>query len=74
MLPVAAQTFPAKPVRLIIPFSAGGAADVPGRIITQRLADQFMQQVLVDNRPGGGGIMGGQLVSRAAPDGYTMSL
>jgi len=71
-LPVAAQTFPAKPVRLIIPFSAGGAADVPGRIITQRLADQFMQQVLVDNRPGAGSTIGADVAAKSPPDGYTL--
>ncbi|MFN9490064.1 MAG: Bug family tripartite tricarboxylate transporter substrate binding protein [Betaproteobacteria bacterium] len=72
VLPVAAQTFPAKPVRLIIPFSAGGAADVPGRIITQRLADQFMQQVLVDNRPGAGSTIGADVAAKSPPDGYTL--
>jgi tripartite-type tricarboxylate transporter receptor subunit TctC len=71
-LPLAAQTFPAKPVRLIIPFSAGGAADVPGRIITQRLSDQFMQQVLVDNRPGAGSTIGADVAAKSPPDGYTL--
>jgi tripartite-type tricarboxylate transporter receptor subunit TctC len=71
-MPLAAQSFPAKPVRLIIPFSAGGAADVPGRIITQRLADQFMQQVLVDNRPGAGSTIGADVAAKSPPDGYTL--
>jgi len=70
--PLAAQSFPAKPVRLIIPFSAGGAADVPGRIITQRLADQFKQQVLVDNRPGAGSTIGADVAAKSPPDGYTL--
>ena len=71
-MPLAAQSYPAKPVRLIIPFSAGGAADVPGRIITQRLADQFMQQVLVDNRPGAGSTIGADVAAKSPPDGYTL--
>jgi tripartite-type tricarboxylate transporter receptor subunit TctC len=71
-LPLAAQTYPAKPVRLIIPFSAGGAADVPGRIVTQKLSEAFKQQVLVDNRPGAGSTIGADAAAKAAPDGYTL--
>ena len=71
-LPVGAQTYPSKPVRVIIPFSAGGAADVPGRIVTQRLSDAFKQQVLVDNRPGAGSTIGADAAAKAAPDGYTL--
>jgi tripartite-type tricarboxylate transporter receptor subunit TctC len=71
-MPLAAQSYPAKPVRLIIPFSAGGAADVPGRIVTQRLSDAFKQQVLVDNRPGAGSTIGADAAAKAAPDGYTL--
>ena len=52
--PVGAQNYPAKPVRMIIPFSAGGAADVPGRIIMQKLGEALRQQVVVENRPGAG--------------------
>lgn len=71
-LPVAAQGYPAKPVRLIIPFSAGGAADVPGRIVTQKLSEAFKQQVLVDNRPGAGSTIGADAAAKSAPDGYTL--
>ena len=71
-LPLAAQTYPSKPVRLIIPFSAGGAADVPGRIVTQKLSEAFKQQVLVDNRPGAGSTIGADAAAKAAPDGYTL--
>ena len=71
-MPLAAQSYPAKPVRLIIPFSAGGAADVPGRIVTQRLSDAFKQQVLVDNRPGAGSTIGADAAAKAAPDGHTL--
>jgi len=71
-LPLAAQSYPSKPVRLIIPFSAGGAADVPGRIVTQKLSEAFKQQVLVDNRPGAGSTIGADAAAKAAPDGYTL--
>ena len=71
-LPVSAQGYPVKPVRMIIPFSAGGAADVPGRIVTQRLAEVLRQQVVVENRPGAGSTIGADLAAKAAPDGYTV--
>jgi len=71
-LPVAAQGFPSKPVRLIIPFSAGGAADVPGRIVAYKLAEVLKQQVLVDNRPGAGSTIGADVAAKAAPDGHTI--
>lgn len=71
-LPLAAQTFPYKPIRMIIPFSAGGAADVPGRIVTQKLSEAVKQQVLVDNRPGAGSTIGADAAAKAAPDGYTI--
>jgi tripartite-type tricarboxylate transporter receptor subunit TctC len=67
-----AQPFPARPVRLIIPFSAGGAADVPGRILGQRLSDVFKQQVVIENRPGAGSTIGAETAAKAAPDGYTL--
>ncbi|MDH4293189.1 MAG: tripartite tricarboxylate transporter substrate-binding protein, partial [Betaproteobacteria bacterium] len=57
-LPVAAQSYPSKPVRMIIPFSAGGAADVPGRIVMQKLGEALKQQVIVENRPGAGSTIG----------------
>lgn len=71
-LPLAAQTYPSKPIRMIIPFSAGGAADVPGRIVTQKLSEAVKQQVLVDNRPGAGSTIGADAAAKAAPDGYTI--
>jgi tripartite-type tricarboxylate transporter receptor subunit TctC len=71
-LPLSAQTFPSKPIRMIIPFSAGGAADVPGRIVTQKLSEAIKQQVLVDNRPGAGSTIGADAAAKAAPDGYTI--
>jgi tripartite-type tricarboxylate transporter receptor subunit TctC len=67
-----AQSYPVRPPRLIIPFSAGGAADVPGRIVMQRLADAIGQQVIVENRPGAGSTIGAEAAAKAAPDGYTL--
>ena len=71
-LPGTAQNYPAKPVRMIIPFSAGGAADVPGRIITQKLTETFRHQVVVENRPGAGSTIGADTAAKSAPDGYTL--
>ena len=70
----AAQGFPNKPVRLIVPFPAGGGSDVVGRIVALKLGDVLGQQVVVDNRPGAGGSIGTEAAVRAAPDGYTMVL
>lgn len=69
---VHAQSYPVRPVRLIIPFSAGGAADVPGRIIADRLTQAIGQQVVVENRPGAGSTIGAEAAARSAPDGYTL--
>ena len=69
-----AQTFPAKPVRLIVPFPAGGGSDVVGRILAQKLSERLGQPVFVDNRPGAGGSIGTEAAVRATPDGYTMVL
>jgi tripartite-type tricarboxylate transporter receptor subunit TctC len=69
-----AQTFPVKPVRLIVPFPAGGGSDVIGRIVGQKLGERIGQQVVVDNRAGAGGSIGTEAVVKAAPDGYTVVL
>ncbi len=69
-----AQNYPTHSVRFIIPFSAGGAADVPGRILAQRLSELLGQQVVVDNRPGAGSTIGADAAAKAAPDGYTIFL
>jgi tripartite-type tricarboxylate transporter receptor subunit TctC len=70
----AAEVYPAKPIRMIVPFTSGAASDVTGRIIAQRLAEIYGQQFVVDNRPGAGGLIGSQLAREAAPDGYTIAM
>src|SRR5258706_934939 len=67
-----AQDYPTKPIRVIVPISAGGGTDVAARIVAQKLTDRLGHQVVVDNRPGAGGNIGTELVARATPDGYTL--
>ena len=69
---VCAQNYPARAVRLIIPFSAGGAADVPGRLLVERLTSVLGQQVVIENRPGAGSTIGAEVAAKAPPDGYTL--
>jgi tripartite-type tricarboxylate transporter receptor subunit TctC len=70
----AAQTFPVRPLRIVVPQAPGGASDALARIMGQRLADRWHQQVVVDNRTGAGGIIGTEIVAKSAPDGYTLLL
>lgn len=69
-----AQTYPRKPVRFIIPFAAGGGNDIVSRVICAQLTEALGQQVIPDNRAGAGGVIGTELLARAAPDGYTLGM
>jgi len=67
-----APDYPAKPIRLIVPFSAGGGVDLCARLVGQRLSDAWAQPVVIENRPGAAGTVAGDYVAQAAPDGYTV--
>jgi tripartite-type tricarboxylate transporter receptor subunit TctC len=71
-LPCLAQTYPNKPVKIIVPFAAGGPADNYARFIAQRLGDEFKSPFVVENKPGAGSIIGTDFVAKSAPDGYTL--
>jgi tripartite-type tricarboxylate transporter receptor subunit TctC len=72
--PAFAQAYPNKPVRMIVPFPAGGATDVQARALSIKLGEKLGQNVVVENRPGAGGTIGSQAVAQSAPDGYTILL
>ncbi|HEV7392939.1 MAG TPA: tripartite tricarboxylate transporter substrate-binding protein, partial [Burkholderiales bacterium] len=67
-----AQAYPAHPVRVIVPFSPGGATDIVTRLVAQKLAEIWGQVVVVDNRAGAGGNIGGDIAAKSSPDGYTL--
>src|SRR5687768_8715368 len=71
---VAAQAYPAKPVRLIVTFAPGGAGDITGRLVGDKLSELWKQPVVIENRVGGGGRIGVDAVFRSEPDGYTLLL
>jgi tripartite-type tricarboxylate transporter receptor subunit TctC len=68
------QSFPTKPIKLIVPFPAGGPNDIIGRAVGQRMSEILKQQVLIDNRGGAGGVVGTDAVAKSAPDGYTIAI
>jgi tripartite-type tricarboxylate transporter receptor subunit TctC len=70
--PSFAQTWPTKPIKVVVPYNAGGTADLLARTIGQKLSEKLGQQVVVDNRPGAGGNLGADVVAKAKPDGYTL--
>src|SRR3977135_2452871 len=67
-----AQPWPAKPLRVVVPFTAGSATDIMARTVSERLSVQLGQPVVIDNRPGAGGTIGVAAVAKADPDGYTV--
>lgn len=71
-LPVSAQDWPSRPIRMIAPISAGGGADVAARLLARSMGETLKQQVVVDNRPGGGSVLGTAAAATAAPDGHTL--
>jgi tripartite-type tricarboxylate transporter receptor subunit TctC len=72
--PAAAQNYPVKPIRIIVPYAPGGSTDVVFRILAPRLSENLGQQVLVENRPGAASTIGLDLVAKSAPDGYTVGV
>src|SRR5688500_7098362 len=69
-----AQSYPARPIRFLVPFGPGGVGDITARVAAQRMGASLGQQVIIDNRPGAGGIVASEIVAKAEPDGYTMLL
>jgi tripartite-type tricarboxylate transporter receptor subunit TctC len=72
MAPSAAQDYPTRPIRMIIPFPPGGGSDVTGRVVAQALGERLGKQIIVDNRPGAGGVIGSEIAANAPKDGYTL--
>src|SRR6266508_6692670 len=73
-LAAAAQSFPTRAVRLMVPFPPGGATDIIGRLVSAKMQDVWGQPVVVENKPGAGTVVGTDLVAKSAPDGYTLGM
>ncbi len=73
-LAVSAQSFPSKPIRLVVPFGPGGVGDITARAVAQKMSEKMGQQIIVDNRPSAGGIVAAEMVAKSEPDGYTLML
>src|SRR5512140_267907 len=72
--PAGAQPYPTRPIKVIVPFSPGGAVDGPMRVIAQELGRRLGQQVVIENKPGAGAMIGAEIVAKSPPDGYTLLL
>src|SRR4051812_3272052 len=70
----AADEYPSRPVRIVVPYGAGGIADVTMRLTARKMSESLGQQFIIDNRPGGGGVAGMKAVATSPPDGYTLSM
>lgn len=73
-VPAAAQPYPNKPIRLVVPFGPGGVGDLTARTVSQKMGEAMGQQFIIDNRPSAGGVVAAEMVARAEPDGYTLML
>ena len=73
-LPTMAQSYPSKPIRLLVPFGPGGVGDITSRAVMQKMSEAMGQQIIIDNRPSAGGIVATELVAKSDPDGYTLYL
>ncbi|HEY1748881.1 MAG TPA: tripartite tricarboxylate transporter substrate-binding protein, partial [Xanthobacteraceae bacterium] len=70
--PASADIYPSRPVRIVVPYSAGGITDILGRALAQKLSEAWGQPVIVENKPAGGGLVGVEYVAKSPPDGYTL--